>query len=91
MVETVPINLAGKTYNIKVYKVPSRVPFLVRGKTLHVIKGKIHLAPNIMEIGNRTIQLALTNSGHINIPWTSKTHKQTSLTLVLMKERVSRK
>ena len=87
----VPINLAGETHRIEVYIIPAHVPFLIGGQTLRTMKAKIDLDSNSLVIKGRKIQLDLTKSGHMALPWEIGCHKPVRENKVLLAQKVSRK
>ena len=87
----IPLRLAGQTHKIEVHIVPSRVPFLIGGQILRELEAKIELGPNMMVINGRKVQLNLTKSGHMTIPWTTECHKSNKENKVLLTQKVSRK
>ena len=87
----VPINLSGETNRIEVYIIPALVPFLIRGQTLRTMKAKIDLDSNSLVIKGKKVQLDLTRSGHMALPWEIGCHKSIRENKVLLTQKVSRK
>ena len=87
----IPLNLVDITKNIEVYIVPEKIPFLIGGQTLRSMEAKIDLAPNTLTVDGRRIQMDLTPSGHMTIPWNIRSHSTKQVNQVNLTQKVSRK
>ena len=87
----IPLSIADITKNIKVYIVPEKIPFLIGGETLRSMEAKIDLAPNTLTVDGRKVQMELTPSGHMTLPWTGRSHFTKKVNSVHLTQKVSRK
>jgi hypothetical protein len=87
----IPLSLADITKNIEVYIVPEKIPFLIGGQTLRSMEAKIDLAPNTLTVDGRRIQMDLTPSGHMTLPWNGRSHYTKQVNQVHLTQKVSRK
>ena len=87
----IPLNIAGITQDIEVYIVPEKVPFLIGGQTLRTMEAKIDLAPNTLSINGHKVQMELTKSGHMTLPWTGQSHNIQKVNPVHLTQKISRK
>ena len=87
----IPLSLVDITKNIEVYIVPEKIPFLIGGQTLRSMEAKIDLAPNTLTVDGRRIQMDLTPSGHMTLPWNIRSHSTKQVNQVNLTQKVSRK
>jgi hypothetical protein len=87
----IPLCLVDITKNIEVYIVPEKIPFLIGGQTLRSMEAEIKLAPNTLTVDGRRIQMDLTPSGHMTLPWNIRSHSTKQVNQVNLTQKVSRK
>ena len=76
----------------EVFVVENRIPFLLGGSLLRQQKTEISVSDNKMTVNNITMKLILMKSGHMAIPWTTKTHRlEDSDSTVLLAQKIPRK
>ncbi len=76
----------------EVYVVENKIPFLLGGSLLRWQKTEISVSDNKMTVNGTTMKLILMKSGHMAIPWTTKTHKlEGSNSTVLLTQKIPRK
>ena len=55
------------------------------------MEAKIDLAPNTLTINGHKVQMELTKSGHMTLPWTGLSHNKQKINPVHLTQKVSRK